>query len=49
MDMKSMCELNERMKNATPQERSAMMAQYMGNMTPEMRQRHFEMMERQCR
>jgi hypothetical protein len=50
MDMKSMCDLHERMKNAaTPQERSAMMNQYMGNMTPEMRQRHFQMMEQQCR
>ena len=50
MDMKSMCAMHERMKSArTPQERSAMMDQYMTNMTPEMRQRHMEMLERQCR
>lgn len=49
MDMKSMCDMHERMKSATPQQRGAMMDQYMRNMTPEMRQRHFEMMEQQCR
>jgi hypothetical protein len=49
MDMKSMCDLHEKMKNATPQQRSAMMDQYMKNMTPEMRQRHFQMMDQQCK
>ena len=50
MDMKSMCDMHERMKNArTPQERGAMMNDTMKTMTPEMRQRHFEMMEQRCR
>lgn len=50
MDMKSMCDMHERMKRSrTPQERGAMMDDAMKNMTPEMRQRHMEMMERQCR
>ena len=50
MDMKSMCDMHQRMKNArTPQERGAMMNETMKNMTPEMRQRHFEMMEQHCR
>lgn len=50
MDMKSMCDTYEKMKNArTPQERSEMMNRNMGNMTPEMRQRHFQMMEQQCK
>lgn len=50
MELKSMCDMHERMKRSrTPQERSAMMEDTMKNMTPEMRQRHVEMMERQCR
>jgi hypothetical protein len=50
MDMKSRCDMHERMKNArTSQERGAMMNETMKNMTPEMRQRHVEMMEQRCR
>jgi hypothetical protein len=50
MDMKSMCDMHQKMKNArTPQERSALMGDYMKNMTPEMRQRHLEMMEHHCK
>lgn len=50
MDMKSMCDMHEKMtRSRTPQERSAMMDDTMKNMTPEMRQRHLDMMERQCR
>ena len=50
MDMKSMCEMHDRMKNArTPEERSAMMDERMKNMSPEMRQRHMEMMQQQCK
>ncbi len=50
MDMKSMCEMHQRMRNSrTPQERAAMMNETMGNMTPEMRQRHLDMMEQQCK
>lgn len=50
MDMKTMCEMHEKMKNAgTPAERSAMMNERMKNMSPEMKQRHMEMMQRQCK
>jgi len=50
MDMKSMCEMRDRMRNArTPEERSAMMNERMKNMSPEMRQRYMEMMQQQCR
>jgi hypothetical protein len=50
MDMKSMCEMHERMKNAgSPAERSAMMNERMKNMSPEMKQRQMEMMQRQCK
>jgi hypothetical protein len=50
MDMKSMCEMHERMKNAaTPAERNAMMNERMKNMSPEMKQQHMEMMQRQCK
>ena len=50
MDMKSMCEMHDRMMSArTPEERSAMMNERMKNMSPEMRQRYMEMMQQQCR
>lgn len=50
MDMKSMCEMHDRMKaTRTPAERSAMMDERMKNMSPEMRQRHMEMMQQQCK
>jgi hypothetical protein len=50
MDMKSMCEMHDRMMNAkTPEERSAMMNEHMKNMPPEMRERQIEMMRQQCR
>ena len=50
MDMKSMCEMHGRMKNArTPEERGAMMDERMKGMSPEMRQRHMEMMQQQCK
>ena len=49
MDMKSMCEMhNKMMSSKTPEERSAMMAEHMKSMSPEMRQRHMEMMQ-QCK
>lgn len=50
MDMKSMCTMHDRMKNArTPEERGAMMDERMKGMSPEMRQRHMEMMQQQCK
>jgi hypothetical protein len=50
MDMKSMCEMHDRMMNAkTPEERNAMMNEHMKNMSPEMRERQIEMMRQQCR
>ncbi len=49
MELKSMCDLHEKMRNAkTPEERSAMLDQHMRHMAPEMRQRHLEMMEQHC-
>jgi len=49
MDMKSMCEMHDRMMSArTPEERSAMMNERMKNMSPEMRERQVEMMRQQC-
>ena len=50
MDMKSMCEMHDKMKNAgTQAERSAMMNERMKNMSPEMQQQHMEMMQKQCK
>ena len=48
MDMKSMCEMHNKMSSKTPKERSAMMDEHMKSMSPEMRQRHMEMMQ-QCK
>lgn len=50
MDLKSMCEMHDRMKSAkTSGERSAMIDDHMKNMPPEMRQRHMEMMQQHCK
>jgi hypothetical protein len=50
MDMKSMCDMHDRMKTAgTDKERSAMMDENMKSMSPEMRQKHMEMMQQQCK
>ena len=50
MDMKARCETHEKMQSArTPEERSAMMEDRMKNMSAEMRQRHMEMMQQQCK
>lgn len=49
MDMKSMCEMhNKMMSSKTPAERTAMMDDHMKNMSPEARQKHMEMMQ-QCK
>jgi hypothetical protein len=49
-DPRSMCDMHQRMKGAkTAEERSAMMDEHMRNMSPEMRQRHMEMLQQHCR
>lgn len=46
----AMCDLNERMMAArTPEERQALQERYMQGMSPEMRERHMEMMRERCR
>lgn len=50
MDMKTMCEMHEKMMSAkTPEERAAMMNEQMKNMPPEMMQKHMQMMQEQCK
>jgi hypothetical protein len=47
MDMKSMCEMHNRMMSSkTPAEQTAMMDDHMKSMSPEMRQKHMEMMQK---
>ena len=49
MDKDAMCAMYRKMQNApTDEERHEMMERYMQNMSPEMRQQHMEMMQRQC-
>lgn len=49
MDMKSMCEMhNKMMSSKTPEQQRAMMDDHMKSMSPEMRQHHMEMMK-QCK
>ncbi|HJV03478.1 MAG TPA: hypothetical protein VJ752_23280 [Burkholderiaceae bacterium] len=46
----AMCDLNGRMMAArTPEERQALQERYMQGMSPEMRERHMEMMRERCR
>jgi hypothetical protein len=49
MDMNAMCAAHRRMHNAPPEQRQAMMDQYMKGMSPEMRQQHMEMMQQKCK
>jgi hypothetical protein len=50
MDMKSLCEMHKTVMNAkTPAERERIMDEYMQSVSPEMRQRHIEMMQQTCR
>lgn len=50
MDMKTMCDMHKKMMSSkTPAEREAMMDRNMKSMSPEMRQKHMEMMEAKCR
>jgi len=46
--MASMCAQHARMMAATPEERQAWMERRMEGMTPEMRERHLEMMRQRC-
>lgn len=49
MDKDAMCAMYRSMQNApTEQDRQAMMERDMQGMSPEMRQRHMEMMRQQC-
>lgn len=46
MDMQAMCDVHDKMMRAkTPEERQAIMDEYMKNMPPEMRQQHMQMMQ----
>lgn len=49
MDMKSMCEMHSKMMNKSPEERQKMMEAHHGNMSPEMMQKHMDMMKEKCR
>lgn len=50
MDMKTMCDMHQKMMSArTPEERSAMMNENMKNMSPEMMQKQMEMMQEKCK
>lgn len=50
MDMQAMCDMHRKMMGAkTPEERQAMMDDRMKTMSPEMMQRHMQMMEQQCK
>lgn len=49
-DQRAMCELHQRFMAArTREERQALMDQYMQGMSPEMRERHRQMMWERCR
>lgn len=50
MDMKAMCDMHQKMMSAnTPEERRAMMDERMKNMSPEMMQKHMDMMQAKCK
>ena len=49
MDKDAMCAMYRNMQNAsTDEQRHEMMERNMQGMSPEMRQQHMEMMQRQC-
>jgi hypothetical protein len=48
VDQAAMCELNRRISSAAPQERQAMLEQYMPGMSPDMREQHLAMMRARC-
>lgn len=50
MDKQTMCQMYERMRSArTQEEHQAMMNQVMPGISPDMQQRHMQMMEQQCK
>jgi hypothetical protein len=50
MDMKSMCDMHDKMMSAkTYEERQAIMDERMKNMSPQMRQDQLQMMQNKCR
>lgn len=50
MNMMAMCDTHRRMMGATtPEERKAMMDERMKNMSPEMMQKHMDMMQQRCK
>lgn len=49
-EMKSMCEMHEKMMDAkTPEERKSMMTEHMKKMSPEAMKKHMEMMQYEMR
>lgn len=48
MDMGRMCGLHREIQNAPPEQRHAIMERHMQQMSPEMRQRHMDMMRQHC-
>ncbi|MBQ5948479.1 hypothetical protein [Massilia sp. ST3] len=48
MDMNRMCAIHREIRNAPPEQRHAVMERYFQQMSPEMRQRHMDMMGQQC-
>jgi hypothetical protein len=49
MDMRAMCAAHGRMRDGTAGPHGAMMERHMKEMSPEMRERHMEMMRRHCK
>ncbi|MFL6675675.1 MAG: hypothetical protein ACJ8LG_20565 [Massilia sp.] len=48
-DRQAMCDVVNNITSArTPEQRDALMSQYLAGMTPEMRERHLRMMQQQC-
>jgi hypothetical protein len=47
-DQAAMCELNRRIAIATPDQRQAMLEQYLPGMSPDLREQHLAMMREQC-
>jgi hypothetical protein len=47
-DHAALCELNRRIASARPNERQAMLDQYLPDMSPEMREQRLAMMREQC-
>lgn len=50
MDKQAMCDMHKKMMSAkTPEERRSMMDDRMKTMSPEMMQKHMQMMQEQCK